>query len=118
MKVRVYRNLRNKCYSVVSVKTGRVIAHEKFVALIDARFSVRESGRQRVLREKRKNVHAFVTGFVAQSKDVPAATKKPGFQVYYNPYKTKTFINKRTKKPVMEADLVMLGDKGIVAWNV
>lgn len=64
--VKVYRNL-NKArgdvwYSVV--QGGRVIAHTQEIALIDCRFRVRESGRQRVLTTGTKNVHAFVEGYL------------------------------------------------------
>jgi hypothetical protein len=41
---------------------GRIVGYAEAVILTDVEFRVRESGRQRVLRERRKNVHAFVVG--------------------------------------------------------
>ncbi len=45
--------------------TGRVIGYTESVNLEDVEFKVSEAGRQRLLREKRKNVHAFAIGTVA-----------------------------------------------------
>lgn len=59
--VSIYWNLHRKCFSVLDAD-GHVIEHANNVLLQEAEFIVREAGRQRVLREKRKNVHAFVRG--------------------------------------------------------
>jgi hypothetical protein len=88
MKVRVYRNLHKKCLSVQAMVNGRwkVIDHVDQIALVDVSFKVSQAGRERVLREKRKNVHAFVCGTIAT---FPIALQ--GRKVSYNPYKTDTF---------------------------
>jgi len=65
MKVFVYFNLRKRCFSVKALEgmyKGRVIAHRDSLHLQDAEFKVSEKGRQRVIRERRKNVHAGVVG--------------------------------------------------------
>ena len=59
MRVYIYRNLRTKTWSVRHA--GKVIAHPEEVLIRNADFQVSEPGRQRVLAERRKNVHAFVT---------------------------------------------------------
>lgn len=61
-RVKVYFNLQKNCLSVVDASTGRLYCHSHRVELKDARFHVNENGRQRVVREKRKNVHAYVIG--------------------------------------------------------
>jgi hypothetical protein len=61
-RVKVYFNLQKDCLSVVDTSTGRLYCHSYRVELKDARFHVNENGRQRVVREKRKNVHAYVIG--------------------------------------------------------
>jgi hypothetical protein len=48
-----------------------------------------EVGRKRVLKEKKKNVHAGVSGFVVD-RDLPM--DQIYFPVTYNPYKNKTFV--------------------------
>ena len=63
-EVEVYFNLHKHLFSVRSRQTGLVIAHESVVRLTDVTFRVSEAGRQRVLRERKKNVHAFVRGTV------------------------------------------------------
>jgi len=61
-RVKVYYNLQKDCLSVVDTSTGKLYCHSHRVELKDARFHVNENGRQRVVREKRKNVHAYVVG--------------------------------------------------------
>ena len=61
-RVKVYYNLRYDCLSVVDTSTGKLYCHSHRVELKDAKFHVNENGRQRVVREKRKNVHAYVVG--------------------------------------------------------
>lgn len=65
MKVRIYFNLHRRLWSVQSYVKGkgwRVIGHAREVYLSDVTFKVSEAGRQRVIREKRKNVHAYAIG--------------------------------------------------------
>ncbi len=61
MTVSVYRNLIKGCWSVRD-KSRKVIGHLDVVHIKNATFSVSEKGRQRVLRVRQKNVHAFVKG--------------------------------------------------------
>lgn len=82
MKVRVYFNLHRKLFSVMDCATRRVVSHRRTVSLSDARFIVSEPGRQRVIREKRKNVHAFVEGTLADT----LPRKRNWMKVSYNPY--------------------------------
>ena len=59
----VYRNLHKRCWSVVN-RTGRrlLLGHAGSLALGGAWFSLGAKGRDRVRREKRKNVHAGACG--------------------------------------------------------
>ena len=95
MKVFVYRNLHKNCWSIKALEgenKGRVIYHAQNVTLSDCKFKVSEAGRQRVLREKRKNVHAGVVGQLTHinTADVYMPHSMP---VTYNPYKYSTFVN-------------------------
>ena len=90
MRVFVYWNLHKRLWSVKAMQgenKGRVIAHVKGLALKDATFKVSRAGRERVLREQRKNVHAGVVGELLQGKDFFGTTR-----VTYNPYKYTTFV--------------------------
>lgn len=118
MRVRVYKNLhKSKDYPVYSVKSmegedyGRVIDHVRNIVLKDVTFIVSEAGRQRVLRDKRKNVHAFVQGTVID--EIPTL-KIYNRRMYYNPYSTKTFIDP-DDKPVESAKYAVLCGQGVFA---
>jgi hypothetical protein len=64
-KVRCYWNLHRHCWSVQDARTRKVIGHAAKVLLRDVTFTVSAAGRERVLREGRKNVHAFACGTLA-----------------------------------------------------
>lgn len=85
LKVKVYRNLHKKCLSVWHA--GYVVAHVDSITLDGVMFRVNEAGRQRVLREKKKNVHAFVTGRVTGVNQAAQGA----VPVSYNPYKGASF---------------------------
>ena len=115
-RVQVYYNLHKKCLSVRH--KGKVIEHAQEVTLTDARFHVQQAGRERVLKEKRKNVHAYVSG---KLKETFWFTQAPKYiwtakqHVTYNPYKYKNFVNKKTLKPVASAGVVHISGKRITA---
>lgn len=110
MEVRVYRNLRDKCWSIVDKKTGRVHCRWQSVVIDNAKFIVRPAGREKVRREKRKNVHAFVDGNLRGS--MPLFTEDFKIPVSYNPYKNETFVNCETGEPVTEGWQVWLRSDG------
>lgn len=93
MKVRIYRNLHNKCFSIQKLPDRRVFAHRTAVLLKNARFHVSDAGRKRVRREKRKNVHAFVIGDWIADKEPRRAADG---QAVYNPYRYKFFVDSKT----------------------
>lgn len=96
-RVMCYWNLHRKCFSLRSVKTGRVIAHRLHVTLFNATTRVSEAGRQRVIREKRKNVHAGIVGEVDLSwSDATVIWPELVYgsrRISYNPYKGPNFVH-------------------------
>ena len=118
MKVFVYFNLRKKVFSVKALEgaeKGRVVAHRKQLIVDQVEFVVSEAGRQRVLRDQRKNVHAGVRGiwspFITGASDWSDLTP-----VTYNPYLYSTFVDKATLTPVHTATFAVLDDKRIFAY--
>ena len=109
-RVFVYRNLHRKCYSVRSMETGRVICHVDSITLTDAKFKVGKSGRERVLRERRKNVHAGVVGHVADVSLLGQSIK-----VTYNPYKWTSFVRKSDESSIKTAKIAVIDASGISA---
>jgi len=112
MKVFVYFNLRKKLFSAKALEgscKGKVIAHRRRLSLRNACFKVSEAGRQRVLRERRKNVHAGVVGewfdglILVENRT----------EVTYNPYKYETFVLKFNEHPITSASTAYLIDKKI-----
>jgi hypothetical protein len=86
--VEVYRNLHKKCWSVR--QGGKVKCHTSYICLQDVKFVVQPAGREKVLREKKKNVHAFVRGYLISAKTMNRMNKDIEWTmdvVTYNPYK-------------------------------
>lgn len=110
-KVKVYFNLHKKLFSVQDFKTRKVIAHVATCQLVNVQFKVSESGRQRVLNERRKNVHAFVIGEFVQVQPEDIERRK----VIYNPYLYNSFVDSETKQPVHSASSVILKEKAVYA---
>ena len=106
-KVRVYWNLHKKCYSVMCCKTQRVIAHKSAVTLADPKFVIRRAGQDRVRREGKKNVHAFVVGYFGHRNGLARFPKAQ--RVTYNPYKNDTFVFAKTQEPVLQAYVATMG---------
>ena len=112
MKVFVYYNLHKKLFSVKALEgpnKGRVIAHRTELNLGNVTFKVSEAGRQRVLREQRKNVHAGVVGEwygTVQPMD-------NGTPVTYNPYRFTSFVVADTLQPIHHAREAHLKDRRI-----
>ena len=86
-EVRVYFNLHKKCWSVKDKETNRVLCHTYIIELRDAKPKISERGRLRVIREKRKNVHAYVTGIIGEAPDSESMRR-----ITYNPYKYDSFV--------------------------
>ena len=96
-RVFVYYNLHKHTWSVKALEgphKGRVVTHSDTVLLRNARGKVSQAGRERVLREGRKNVHA---GIVGELVHTGVEGYFPGLtEVTYNPYKYKSFVDKDT----------------------
>ena len=107
-KVRVYRNLHKDCFSVK--QDGLVRCHADNVTLFNVEFIVSKAGQRRVRDEKKKNVHAFVEGFVVDTREADNYVDgnwsdeqiENGFThwqcAYYNPYECDGFMNTTTEE--------------------
>jgi hypothetical protein len=100
LKVYVYFNLHKKLFSVKAMEglyKGLVVAHCDSIALQDVTPKVSQKGRDRVLQEKRKNVHAGLVGHVVLV-DIPMVDSEDHKHITYNPYKYKTFVYTDSEK--------------------
>jgi len=97
MKVEVYFNLHKQLFSVRALtgeNAGRVIGHRHFVAIENARFKVQQAGRNKVIREQKKNVHAFIRGWLDTKLRNPNEIHNAPYnfgRVSYNPYRAGCF---------------------------
>ena len=104
-KIYVYRNIRRNCLSLMQDKI--IVGHAEAVILNAVEFRVRESGRQRVLQERQKNVHAFSIGLLEHyyGSFWPVEVDKvfdrwSATRVTYNPYKFGYFYSVASEAPV------------------
>ena len=112
LQVYVYFNLHKKVFSIKALQgsqRGRVIGYSSHVLLADAVPKVSEAGRQRVIREGRKKVHAGMVGTVIALGELDAT----GEPVTYNPYKYSSFVHLYTAEPVTERGTYYLHNKRI-----
>lgn len=99
-RVKVYRNLQNGLFSVQY--GGRVVAHLDTAQLSGVVFKVTESARQRVLKARQRNVHAYAIGTFTASAQ-PTATEA----ISYNPYHAGHFFRVKDQAPVHSAAAVV-----------
>ncbi len=109
--VRVHRNLSKAIrgrWSVTDPRTGLVICHCNQISLEGVTFRVSEPGRQRVIRNRRKNVHARVQGTVTNLPQFPGTRWEPAG---YDPYTCGTFTCGGL--PVVRANYALLVSGGL-----
>lgn len=113
MKVDVYRNLKTGGFSVRSrerVNYGRVISNQDLVVIKNARFIVQPAGKKKVLREKKRNVHAFIRGDYAVGFLTQSQLDKFKIEVTYNPFNMDDFYIKSNGQQIYKAPLVLCRD--------
>ena len=130
MRVRLYINLKIKtqrAWSLMAMegpRKGKVIGIFDGAVMRDVTFPVSESGRQRVIREGSKNVHAFVDGTLIEkfplrsmAAGVTGSRIAPGanVRVTYDPYTMPHMIRTDCVEFVHAASLVAITPAGVFA---
>lgn len=100
-------HLYKRCFSIRNVSSRKVIGYTDRIVVRNARFPVSVSGRLRVLREKRKNVHAYVQGCFEQRLQQIDYHPEQLREAYYNPYVVSAFVDRETIEPIAYADLAI-----------
>jgi hypothetical protein len=111
-RVMVYYNLHKHTFSVTY--KGKVVLHADYVKLKDVEFRVRPTGKEKVRREKSKNVHAFVIGDLVDYCEYPCEKtpqEKDSKVVTYDPYKYDSFVYKSDETPIYNAKEVEMINK-------
>lgn len=114
MKYRIYRNLRKKCWSIQERLGGvwKVTAHCREFAAQNCTFKVYEKSRQRVIAQKRKNVHAFVIAESVMISQIFENSLDSFPKVCYDPYNAGNFICE--DQPIEKAELLYFGPKALL----
>jgi hypothetical protein len=112
LQTKIYRNLGNGLMSLTQQinKSWILVGHTDSVAIEYPKFYVSEAGRQRVLKDRRKNVHAWATGRLLPSTGLVLPSLK---QVYYCPYTQPNFTWLDSKEPIASADLLVVIDNQV-----
>lgn len=119
-KVRVYRNLHKGC---LSVKQGGIVkCHADNVVLRDFQCIVSQKGQENVRRLGRKEVHAYLEGFVVSASDTIIQDRNRLLdlsfeEIYYNPYRTDFWMEKKTGKFVDRGEFVDISTDSVLAFN-
>ena len=102
-RFKIYRNLHRQSFSIqgyLKVKKGyRVVDRVNVAIMENVMFKVMQTGREKVIKEKRKNVHAFLmpTNYKHLSKRKGSSYNTEELrEIYYNPYKYNSFVYKDT----------------------
>ena len=98
----------------MDAKTRRVIRRVTSLWIKDAVFKVSPAGRQRALRTRQRNVHAFVCGTVTTK---PVGFKGKGCRVTYSPFSHESFVDTVSGVPVLKSSFVEICPDGVWAWD-
>ncbi len=113
--VRVFKNWRLGCYGIM--QDGKLLASAKQVRLEGVEFLVRESGRQRMLRRRRRNVHAYAIGHLSDyvhPSEQRALAPMHGRGVFYDPHRFSSFVDTETRSSVTRAESAQFDESGVV----
>jgi hypothetical protein len=102
-----YRNLNAGDWFSVKQR-GKVIGYVNCAKVTDGTFHVLESGRQRCIKKKQRNVHAYVIS-QKQPQDIKHYPRDSELvEVKYNPFQMGNFFRKDNGQPVLTAEVCYL----------
>jgi hypothetical protein len=116
MRAHIYKNLHLGTWSLRDPRTGRVVAHAAYVEVEGGVCRVQQGARERVLRERRRSVHAYVVGEVLTHGDAAPPRTGDWTRFTYDPYRAATFTiaDPAHPTPVLGAARMRFDEDG--AW--
>ena len=112
MKYRIYFNLHKKCFSIqhyIKGKGYRLLCHQDNFIAIKPTFKVYVNGRNKVLKEKQKNVHAYIlTDNIILLDNIYLCNFN---ELLYNPYRFDYFFDKDTEDKIGSLDKIYFSEK-------
>ncbi|WP_342548095.1 hypothetical protein NST69_32480 [Paenibacillus sp. FSL P2-0089] len=114
-QVMIALHLYKKCFSVRHATTRRVLGYTERIVVRNVSFPIFASGRLRVLRERQKNVHAFVRGIYDEELQEMKIGKYR--EAYYNPYEVSAFVDRESLEVIGRADIVLCEEGKVYYWK-
>ena len=117
--VRVFKNWKLGCWNIM--QDGCVVASARQVRLRGVEFRVRESGRQRMLRLGRRNVHAYAIGHLVEHvhpDDSRELAPIAGREVIYDPHRYASFVERDNGAPVAHAVSAQFDERGLFCAGI
>lgn len=108
MKVLIFKDIKNKRWTIWSLDRKTHLGYIKETTLINCSFVVIEEKRKQVVKNKSRFPHAWIIGTLSKKK-----TKIRDEQISYNPFVNKNFVN-QNKKLVSRRKSVFLNKEGKV----
>ena len=106
----LYRNLHKNMFSIKYKQ--KVIDRNNYQIMKDVIFVISKKGQNRVRKEKRKNVHATVSGFLVNENEFNINLYDL-IELYYNPYTTNYFTIKETKENIYDTKYILAKENRI-----
>jgi len=104
VKVFAYWNVHRSLYSLIELRSGRVVDRRKQLRLKDVEFRVRPAGHRQVVTTGVKTVHAGIVGVVTAMR---AAKPRGWRRVRYNPFRRPCFTDSRGRCVIAAKDVVL-----------
>jgi hypothetical protein len=107
-RVYVFKEIKNNVWTVWNATKTKKLFWTSELTLKDASFFVDEEKRQEVLTSQKRMPHAGIFGTIDKVKSNFTT------EVYYNPFKTKHFKNKKNNNSIHTCKSVLFSDSGKV----
>mgnify|MGYP000002174594 FL=1 len=113
LPTRCYRNLNTGLMSLTQQidKSWIVVGHTDNLVIRHPKLYVSQRGRQRVLKDGHKNVHAYAQGVL---EDLSLSSLPRLKEIYYCPYSQAYFSWKETGEQIASADLLVVIDNQVL----
>ncbi len=115
MRVRVYYNLHKHVWSIKCMERGpkynRVVAHREVLELTQAKPVISKAGQERVRKEGKKYVHAYIEG---HWDDITFPRDTSYHRITYNPYKDNNFRYVAFKGDYSGSDIALFHPNRVV----
>lgn len=104
-KVRVYRNLHRKTFSIMNLSSRLIGGYSDSLVLSNVSFKVSKAGLKRARKNGQRNVHAFAEGILTSLKPEDVSN---GFQSVSYHYKKGYFFVVKSNKAIKKTKKAVL----------